>query len=193
MTHQGQTMGTSERRYMAVPELRMAEDGQTIHGYAAVFNSMSEDLGGFREIIAPGAFSETLNADVRALWNHDANHVLGRTKSGTLRLYEDQRGLRVEIDAPEAAGWMLDSMRRGDVDQMSFGFRTRDDEWKMEDGYPLRTLRKVDLFDVSVVTFPAYPETDAAVRSLTEFRQEREPVPDRSLALARLRLAEQSL
>lgn len=171
----------------------MAEDGNTIHGYAAVFNSMSEDLGGFREIIAPGAFSDTLDADVRALWNHDANHVLGRTKSGTLRLYEDQRGLRVEIDAPEAAGWILDSMRRGDVDQMSFGFRTRDDQWEMKDGYPLRTLRKVDLFDVSVVTFPAYPETDAAVRSLEEYRQEQTPAPDWSLARARLRLAQQGL
>lgn len=181
-----------ERRYLNASGLRMEDETRKITGYAAVFNSMSEDLGGFREIVAPGAFSETLDADVRALWNHDANLVLGRTKSGTLALSEDDRGLRVEITPPESAGWMLEAMDRGDVDQMSFGFFVDDDEWKMQDGEPLRTLRKVRLFDVSVVTYPAYPETEAAVRSLDQFRA-RAIAPDFTRAKARLRLAEQSL
>lgn len=182
-----------ERRYLAAAEFRVAGDETpTIVGYAAKFNSLSEDLGGFRELIAAGAFSRTLDADVRALWNHDPNHVLGRSAAGTLTLAEDATGLRVEITPPESAGWMLESMRRGDVDQMSFGFRTVSDKWEMKNGEPLRTLEQVDLFDVSVVTFPAYPETEAGLRSLEAFRDEQAPppaTPDFTLARARLRLA----
>lgn len=182
----------TERRFERAAELRMAEgdSAPVIEGYAAVFDSISEDLGGFREIIAPGAFSKTLREDVRALWNHDPNHILGRTASGTLELAEDAKGLRVRVTPPESAGWIMESMRRGDVDQMSFGFRTVSDKWEMKNGEPLRTLLEVRLFDVSVVTFPAYPETDAAVRSLETFRSEQAPpAPDFTLARARLRLA----
>lgn len=184
----------SERRFIAAAEFRMAgEDSPRIEGYAAVFNSLSEDLGGFREIIRPGAFAQSLGADVRALWNHDANHVLGRTRANTLTLSEDAKGLRVEIHPPESAAGMLESMTRGDVDQMSFGFVTRKDDWAVaDDGTVVRTLIEVDLFDVSVVTFPAYPETEAALRGLERFREEiapPAPAADFSLARARLRLA----
>lgn len=182
-----------ERRFLSNPQLRMdGEESRKIYGYAAVFNSLSEDLGGFREVIAPGAFSETLDADVRALWNHDANFVLGRTKSGTLRMFEDDHGLRVEIDPPESAEWIMDSMKRGDVDQMSFGFRVISDDWKMQDEQVIRTLEKVSLFDVSVVTYPAYPATDAAVRGLREFEAAQRS-PSLNLERAKIRLSGVSL
>jgi hypothetical protein len=143
------------------------EKKEKIVGYAAIFNSMSEELGGFYEIIKPGAFKDSLKNDVRALLNHDPNFVLGRTKSGTLRLKEDQKGLYVEIDVPETS-WakdLLTSIKRGDINQMSFGFRVIEDDWSEKDGKLIRTLKKVDLFDVSIVTFPAYPQTEAQVRA----------------------------
>lgn len=181
-----------ERRAWQKAEFRAAEEDAParISGYAAVFNARSEDLGGFREIIAPGAFSGTLDADVRALINHDSNFVIGRTRSGTLRMVEDEHGLRVDIDLPDtaAARDLAHSMARGDMDQMSFGFRTRDDSWEERDGEVIRTLRAVDLFDVSVVTYPAYPQTEAALRSLDQFK--RDTAPDHSALRARLALAD---
>lgn len=140
-----------------------------IVGHAAIFNSLSEDLGYFREKIAPGAFAKTIQeADVRALFNHDPNFVLGRTKSGTLKLAEDERGLAVEIIPPDTA-WardLMETMRRGDIDQMSFGFQVVKEEWEGDANNPVRVLKEVRLFDVSVVTYPAYTATDAQVRSL---------------------------
>lgn len=162
------------RTYTAEVRVKKSDDGKrTITGHAAVFNSLSEPLGGFREKIAPGAFKGTLTADVRALWNHDPNHVLGRTTSGTLRLSEDERGLAIELDAPDTqmARDLIVLMERGDVSQMSFGFRTIDDAWEKKDGENVRTLKKVELFDVSPVTFPAYTETDVAVRSMQAWEE----------------------
>jgi Escherichia/Staphylococcus phage prohead protease len=154
-----------ERRFTN-SELRAEGEGHTITGYAAVFNSLSQVLWGFREMIAPGAFADSLSDDVRALWNHDTAIVLGRTKSGTLRLHEDETGLRIEIDPPESAAAYLESIARGDVDQMSFGFNTLEDDWNEDDeGQVIRTLRKVKLFEVSPVTFPAYTATSVGVRS----------------------------
>ena len=158
-----------ERRYMP-SELRVeGDESPKIRGYAAVFGELSENLGGFREKISAGAFAKSLDADVRALWNHDPGVVLGRTKSGTLRLEEDERGLFVEIDPPTEARSYIESIQRGDVDQMSFGFRVPKggDEWDHSDpDSPVRTLLRVDLFDVSPVTFPAYPQTSVAIRSV---------------------------
>src|SRR5690625_3155533 len=110
----------TERRYHAV-EMRMeGGDSPRIVGYAAKFDRASGDLGGFTEIIRRGAFAKTIQeADVRALWNHDSNYVLGRSKSGTLRLVEDDEGLRIEVDPPDTQ-WARDlvkSIERGDVDQ----------------------------------------------------------------------------
>ena len=193
----------TERRSFAIDGLEIREGGEdkspTIVGHAAVFGSLSKDLGGFREIIAPGAFDGHEDMDVRALFNHSPDMVLGRNKAGTLRLTQDETGLRVEIDPPDTtfANDLLVSMRRGDIDQMSFGFRTINDKWETVDGEDIRTLEKVELFDVSPVVFPAYTDTDVAVRSLEEYRAYREDAEQRkeaglSVAMAdtRLRLAE---
>ena len=165
-------MKMKERRTFETTELRVArEDKKTrIVGHAAVFNVLG-DGGWFREKIAPGAFMDSIQADdVRALFNHDANHVLGRNRAGTLRMKEDERGLSIEIDPPDTqvARDLIVSLERGDISQMSFGFQTISDMWERDpDGKELdvRTLVKVQLWDVSPVTFPFYKETDVAVRS----------------------------
>ncbi len=174
-----------ERRIYSCPGLEIrAEDDKppVLVGYAALFGEMSEDLHGFRERIAPGAFAKSLGGDVRALFNHDSNLILGRTRSGTLRLEEDQRGLRVEITPPDTsvARDLIESVRRKDVDQMSFGFRTRKDDWEEFDGGLVRTLIEVTLLDVSPVTFPAYPQTEIALRSMDAWKAEHAPKPDYS-------------
>lgn len=147
----------------------------TLTGHAAVFDAWSDELhtleGTFRERIAPGAFRDVLEggADVRALFNHDTNFVLGRTKAGTLALAEDDQGLRVWARVART-NWARDlraSMQRGDIDQMSFAFTVAEDEWDMDGDAIERTILRVgDLYDVSVVTHPAYPQTDAALREL---------------------------
>lgn len=169
-----------ERRVFLMREMRVAQDGDKpkITGYAAVFNELSEDLGGWYERIAPGAFTETLkNADVRALFNHDPNYVLGRSKSGTLDLEEDATGLAIEIDPPDTqwANDLLVSMKRGDVDQMSFAFRTVKDNWGTAGEQIIRTLEQVELWDVSPVTYPAYPQTSAQVRAMAAKYRENQP------------------
>ena len=175
-----------ERRHFVVPmEVRADAGGDDappkIVGHAAVFNQLSEDLGGFREKIAPGAFSKSIGGDVRAMFNHNPDMILGRTGAKTLTLSEDARGLAVEITPPdtETARHVIEALRRGDVTQMSFGFRTISDTWENEDGkIPVRTLNEVELFDVSPVTFPAYPQTDVAVRSLEAHKAENTPAPE---------------
>jgi HK97 family phage prohead protease len=165
-----------ERRFTGNCEVRtiVPETGgrAKIVGHAAVFNSLSEELWGFREKIAPGAFRPALaKSDIRALLNHDPNFVLGRTKNGTLRVMEDETGLAVEIDPPETA-WaddLLVSIGRGDISQMSFAFRVGEESWETVDGTNLRTILSFDeIFDVSPVTYPAYPDTDVALRSMLE-------------------------
>ena len=159
-----------ERRSFRL-ELRTDEDDGKLKGHAAVFNQLSEPLWGFREKIAPGAFAETIKADdIRALFNHDSNLVLGRNTAGTLSLEEDKRGLLVEIDLPDTqfARDLRKTIHRGDVDQMSFGFNVIDDSLETIDEEVIRTLKTVALFDVSPVTFPAYPQTDVAVRSFLD-------------------------
>ena len=155
-------------------ELREEGNTMTAIGYASVFNRLSQNLGGFVEQVRSGTFSKTIQeADVRALFNHDADQVLGRSKSGTLRLQEDEKGLRYEIDLPntQLGRDIAALLERGDISQSSFGFSTISDEWGVtEDGYPLRTLTEVKLRDVSPVTFPAYTSSEASLRSLAEER-----------------------
>ncbi len=140
----------------------------TLVGYAAVFDRDSHDLGGFTESIRSGAFSRSLRegADVRALRDHDPSKVLGRSGSGTLRLVEDAVGLRSEIDLPdtELGRETAELVRRGDLDGMSFGFSAESDSWSERDGRSHRELSDLEIFDVSVVSFPAYP--DAAVAGI---------------------------
>jgi HK97 family phage prohead protease len=155
-------------------------NGQTIAGYAAVFNSPSEDLGGFIEYIAPGAFDSVMNDDVRGFYNHDYNYLLGRASSGTLRLSTDERGLRYEIDLPNTtyANDLIELMRRGDVNQSSFAFMIESDSWSVKGKQNIRTITKISrLIDVAPVVIPAYPaatsqlvtralNTDAEVQTL---------------------------
>jgi uncharacterized protein len=174
-----------ERRVIGVAagELRVvaADKVSKIAGHAAKFDVLSEDLGGFRERIAPGAFAKSIqSSDIRALFNHDANIVLGRNKSGTLRLSEDSAGLAYEVDAPDTQlvrDMVLSPISRGDVTQCSFGFYTIDDKWAKVDGEWIRTLLECDLLDVSPVTYPAYPQTEVAVRALQQAVQASAP-PD---------------
>lgn len=184
---------TPERRVIPVGELRVSreKDGPTkINGHAAKFDVLSDDIGGFRERIAPGCFAKTIQSDdIRALWNHDANIVMGRNKAGTLRLWEDSAGLAYEVDAPQnqfIRDMVLSPIERGDVSQCSFGFYTVMDKFTKVDGEWIRTLLEVELFDVSPVTFPAYNSTDVAVRSLAEAIKSSVP-PDESWRLAHLR------
>ena len=153
-------MADTEYRSCAEMEIRAEADKVTVGGYAAVFNSLSQDLGGFREVIRRGAFQSTIagGADVRFLINHDGL-PLARTKSGTLRLAEDDRGLRIDatLDPTDPdVQRLIPKMKRGDLSQMSFGFRTLKDAWRQEGADQIRELHSVDLFDVSAVTYPAY-------------------------------------
>lgn len=162
-----------ERRFVSDCELRVNASGgkQKITGYAAKFDVLSEDLGGFREKIDPHAFDACLRGkpDCRALWNHNPDHVLGRTTAGTLRLWTDSLGLRYEIDPPDTsiANDLTVSLRRGDVNQSSFGFSCIRDAWSQDSGgNAIRTVLQAELFDCSPCTFPAYPDATSGVRAL---------------------------
>jgi len=160
----------NERRIFGTTELRVDNTSMApaIVGYAALFNSLSEDLGGFKEIIEVNAFSNVLENDVRALINHDENLILGRNKANTLQLNQDEKGLQIRINPPDTsyANDLLVSIQRGDVSQMSFGFIVGKEGWKQVGQETVRTIKTIDrLLDVSVVTFPAYPETSVALRS----------------------------
>ncbi|UXZ20669.1 HK97 family phage prohead protease [Pseudomonas sp. YeP6b] len=149
-----------------------------IAGYGAVFSQRSDLLGGFFvEIIAPGAFDDVLGQDVRGLFNHDPNYLLGRTVSGTLRLSVDQRGLAYEIDTPNTQtirDLVVEPLKRGDMSGSSFAMRVAPggDTWHEEDGVVVRTIYKIaELRDVGPVSFPAYPDSSAAQRSLDAWKQ----------------------
>src|SRR5437773_2215545 len=143
-----------EQRTIDVDVEALDTRGRTVHGYAALYNTLSEDLGGHREKIAPGAFADVLESDVRALLNHDANEVLGSTKSGTLRLFDDPKGLRFELDLPASplGENMRTAINRGDLDGASFRFEVGEEAW---DG-DVRTVQTVKaLHDVTLATYPA--------------------------------------
>lgn len=155
-------------------QLRAEADSGKLVGHAAVFNKRSLDLGGFTEVIKPGAFASSLDNDVRALIDH-GGIAIARTANGTLRLSEDDIGLKVEIDLPDTTAGrdIQESVRRGDVDQMSFGFTVREGGQSFsedEDGTVIRTLTDLNVLEASIVTFPAYPDTDVAARSVLAWR-----------------------
>lgn len=168
----------TERRTFDLDEIRVepraAGKPPIIRGHAAVFNRLSEDLGGFREKIAPGAFDRVLGDDVRALFNHDPNMILGRTASGTLRLSQDRTGLRYEIDPPDTqiGRDLTVSVRRGDISQSSFAFVVDEDSFEEDErGRVVRTIKRIKrLLDVSPVTYPAYPDAAVGIHSLRQWR-----------------------
>lgn len=164
-------MADMERRYTKVPvELRARSDKRNIGGYAAVFNRQSHNLGGFVEVVDPAAFNASRGdgwPDVIARYNHDDNMLLGSTGGGTLRLMLDGTGLDYEVEPPAARADILELVQRGDVRKSSFAFRTIEDDWGVTDqGFPQRTLTKVQLVDVAPVNIPAYPDSSAGLRSL---------------------------
>lgn len=157
-------------------EKRAEDQAQRIVGHAAVFDTVG-DGGWFKEKIAPGAFKKSIGQDdVRALFNHDPNYVLGRSTAGTLQLREDDTGLFVEIEPPDTqfARDLLISIGRGDISQMSFGFEIVKESREVGEGNEpsLYTLEEVRLWDVSPVTFPFYKETDVSVKSRRSWEAE---------------------
>jgi hypothetical protein len=158
--------GEIERRFAG--EIRVDPSGdRKLTGYAIVFDRKSLDLGGFKEIIHREAIDRTLSEalDVRALVDHDPGRILGRTRAGTLRLRADGHGLAVEIHPPNTtnARDIMESVDRGDVTGMSFAFRTLTDDWHMDDGEVIRDVFDMRVHEVSIVSFPAYPDTDVQV------------------------------
>ena len=166
-----------ELRMINVDEAEMRVDesseGPKITGYAAVFNRKSQDLGGFQEIIRPGAFRKVIeSADIRALFNHNPDFVLGRVQSGTLRLEENTKGLRFEITPPDSQlvrDMVIEPIKRGDIDGCSFSFNVTEDgeRWQRQgDEMMLREVLEVgNMRDVGPVTYPAYLNTSVNVRS----------------------------
>ena len=157
-------------------ELRVDVDNKTVVGYGAVFGSLSNDLGGFREVINPKAFEGRLEDDVRFLINHDGL-PLARTTNNTLRLSIDEKGLRYEASMPDTtlSNDLMELLKNGTVSQSSFAFIVEDDSWEVKEGVNIRTINKVSrLFDVSAVTYPAYEEASSSValRSLEAWKEE---------------------
>src|SRR3954447_22803402 len=166
---------STETRTIDVDVEDLETRGRLLVGYAAVYGRESHDLGGFREKIAPGAFAEVLNADVRCLLNHDPSQVLGRTRAGTLRLHDEERGLRFECDLPDSplGENVREAVRRKDVDGASFRFKVADDVWDGE----IRTVTKIqELHDVTVATYGAYPDASVELRTRPKPEHKEEPV-----------------
>lgn len=172
-------------------EVRADETGIKVAGYAAVFNQEVDIGGAFREIIAPGAFKDAIGRDdVVFLINHNGL-PLARTRSGTLTLREDEHGLYMEtqLDAsdPDVKS-IVGKMRRGDLDKMSFAFWPEAQTWDEEGDVPLRTISKAKLYDVSIVTTPAYDGTEIGLRSLEKHREQKQKSENYHAANRRLRM-----
>lgn len=167
-----------ERRHFSVERFEVRNEegaGRVLRGHAAVFNSPSVEMWGMVEYVAPGAFRKTITEyDQRALLNHNTEKVLGRRSAGTLRLFEDEIGLAVEIDVPDTSygNDLIVSAERGDLREMSFGFEIVREDWSKDEDAAMarRTLKEVRLYEVSPVTFPAYPASDFSMRSLEQLR-----------------------
>jgi uncharacterized protein len=196
----------TETRYLPATELRVVQDADRprIRGYAIVFDSPSEVLTDygfrFREVIKREAVAGPLapGADVRALVDHDSSKLLARTKAGTLRYEITERGVKVEIDPPDTsyARDVLESIRRGDMDGMSFAFSVakQGDAWDESGEIPVRTVNNIArISEFSVVTFPAYPDTAAAVRSLKEYKESQLSTVTVDAAAERIRKAMDAL
>lgn len=190
------SQGKFETRVQATNfEVRETPNGMVFEGYASVFNSRSENLGGFTEFVAPGAFTRSLKSrnDVKLLWNHDSGQVLGSTRAKSMTLTEDARGLKVSATLPntQLGRDTAELIRTGLVDSMSFGFNVIKDSWNSEGNE--RTLHSVRLFEVSIVAFPAYSSTagTTSVRSLEKLAKRAEvDMADLESALMKLEAGE---
>jgi HK97 family phage prohead protease len=148
-----------------------------VEGYAIVFNSESRDLGGFTEVVEETALDAALerNTDVLALYGHDYQNVLGRQSAGTLKLQKDSRGIKYSLNLPDTTLGrdVFTLIERGDLKGNSFGFTIKEDKWSKNDGKVLRTIKEVkDLFEISIVSLPAYEATDLAKRSFDDFTED---------------------
>lgn len=172
------------RTLKASMHVRQVNGAKVIEGHAALFNELSEplwELGGARERIKPGAFRRAVEQDdVRALINHDSNLIIGRNTAGTLMLKEDERGLFYSVKLPNVsyARDLVESMRRGDVNQNSFQFTVDEGAWARENAEDIFEVAAVHLFDVSVVTFPAYVQTEAELRQISRALAAEQPTED---------------
>lgn len=190
-------MEIDERRVASGIELRIEPGTRPrLVGYAAVFNSRSVNLGGFVEVIQAGAFRRSLQggADIRAFVDHDSRLIIGRRTAKTLTLEEDSHGLRVDISPPDtqAGRDVIENVRVGNLDGMSFAFRTPKggDAWDLDADPPVRTLLDIDFSEVSVVAMPAYPATDVALRSLQAAQEAKPAAPDPSRSRPSLAILE---
>ncbi len=166
-----------EKRFNVQHDIRAEGEARSIKGYAAVFNSTARINDRFQEKIAPGAFAESIaKNDIRALWSHNPDYVIGRNKNGSLKLREDDHGLGFDLAMPDTS-WGRDAhtlISGGFVTGVSFGFRVKKESWtKGENGTPhTRTLELVDLIEISPTAFPAYEQTHVASRSSEEILKE---------------------
>lgn len=172
----------AERRYLSQPlEYREEGEEKRFEGYAVIFNSET-DLGWFTEEIRDGAFEDVMNDDVRGLFNHDPDVILGRSKSGTMKLTVDARGVKYSIDYnpndPDHVR-VMEKVKRGDVSQSSFAFGIKDAVWETREGRDHRVITKLSRwYDVSPVTYPAYQDTTVAARSFEQVKKDLEPGED---------------
>ncbi|MGK4152042.1 HK97 family phage prohead protease [Kurthia gibsonii] len=173
-------MTTVEKRNLTTNSVEIREDDEgkrTLTGYAIKWEMKSVTMGWrrFREQFKRGAFTESLtNEDQLALWSHDTSKVLGRTKNGTLRLFEDEIGLRFELDLLDTTlgDDAYKTIKRGDVDGVSFGFSMLKQEWDEADpDNVIRTITKAKLLEISPVAFPAYPDSEVSARSSDPYEQ----------------------
>ncbi len=166
-------------------EIRDARPGfiGSLVGYPAVWDTESRDMGGWVEVLKPGVFTRSLKEqpDVFAFYQHDDSRVLGRTSAGTLRLQEDQRGLRMELDLVDTQlnRDVLAEVRAGNVTSMSFGMlgKSVKAEWTKGAGKSVRSVREAQLIEVSIVSIPAYAATEVSARSFETFRKETSVLP----------------
>jgi HK97 family phage prohead protease len=173
--------GAERRMFSAPVEVRAEGDAQFFEGYGLVYGDVA-DLGWFTEEIAPGAADEVMGDDIRGLFNHDPNILLGRNKSGSMALVNDTKGVKYSIrynpDDPDHVR-VMEKVKRGDVSQSSFAFSVKDDKWETRNGREHRTVLKLKrMYDVSPVTYPAYPSSTVAARSFQNTK------PDNSADMA---------
>ena len=183
---------TERRSVRGLVEVRAADGVMRIGGYAAKFNTRSQNLGGFTETITRTFFNKSEGdgfPGVMARYNHDDNWLLGTTAGGTLRVAVDETGLDYEVDLPSFRADVFELVQRGDVQKSSFAFITYEDDWTLDDnGFPLRSLISGQLVDVAPVNTPAYTDTSSGLRSLAEKREM--PVEDVARMAAEGRLSD---